>query len=205
MLKHCIAALAMLGAVTADAIEPSEIFDLCPGEERMRLAIYVYPADSLHSQATSRRIMHAAESRLRAAQIYAPDVWPALEIAVNTLAVGFGPNREVFSVTVSYYRPLRSPSSSFSKTCRDVDGRQRGVGRRRGNHGRSCRNSRSVFDRIPSRARQQTLPSGKRYSAVAPGRRERVRTRVTHGPARSGRARDTAQHARGARRRPRRR
>ena len=115
MLKHCIAALAMLGAVTADAIEPSEIFDLCPGEERMRLAIYVYPADSLHSQATSRRIMHAAESRLRAAQIYAPDVWPALEIAVNTLAVGFGPNREVFSVTASYYRPLRSPSSSFQK------------------------------------------------------------------------------------------
>ena len=96
-----------MSTVAHAAADDSDLFDLCPPDERMHLTIETLPDDAAQTGLTRDQIRNAAESRLRAAGIYDANADPSLYINVNIGRPTTGSRHFPFySIIVEYNRFL---------------------------------------------------------------------------------------------------
>ena len=97
--------LVVMSTVVHAAPDDSDLFDLCPPDERMHLAIETLPDDAAQGGLTGDQIRDSAESRLRAAGIYDANADPSLYINVNVGSPTRGSGHFPFySIMVEYNR-----------------------------------------------------------------------------------------------------
>ena len=70
------AMLMLMSAAVFAAPDTGDLFDLCPPDEGMRLAVESLDEDARRADLTEEQIRNTAESRLRAAGIYDPEADP---------------------------------------------------------------------------------------------------------------------------------
>ena len=101
------AMLIVMSAAVHAVPNDSDLFDLCPPDERMHLSIETLPEDAAQGGLTRDQIRNAAESRLRAAGIYDANADPSLYINVNVGSPTTGSGHFPFySIMVEYNRFL---------------------------------------------------------------------------------------------------
>ena len=112
MTRWSFACAMLIVMITGVHAEPdnSDLFELCPPNERMRLSVEDLDEDATKAGLTTEQVRSAAESRLRGAGLYDPDVDPYLY--VNVL-VGPSENRSrhfpFYAIDVQYKRLLYDP------------------------------------------------------------------------------------------------
>ena len=115
----CAMLIVMITGVHAEP-DNSDLFELCPPNERMRLIVERLDEHATKADLTKMQIRNAAESRLRGAGLYDPDADPYLYVRVNAGPPEAGSRHFPFySILVEYARvlyDLRLPWARFAAT-----------------------------------------------------------------------------------------
>ena len=105
-LFGCAVLIVVAMGVRAEP-DTRDLFALCPPDEPMSLIVENIKEHAAKAGLTRELIQNMAESRLRGAGLYDPNVFPYLYINVNAGPPETGSSHfSFFSVDVLYYRPL---------------------------------------------------------------------------------------------------
>lgn len=105
-LFACVMLIVITKGVHAEP-DTLDLFNLCPPEERMDLVVEMLDEDAKKGGLTEEQVQNAAESRLRAAGLYDPNVAAYLYVNITAGPPETGSNHFPFySIQVRYLRGL---------------------------------------------------------------------------------------------------